>query len=63
MRIRKFTGMSIAAKMPKARIGRMSERAFAAKATAVVDEVTRMARKERLKAKDKRLSSSLAIAG
>ena len=43
-------GIRMAAKLPKARIGLMSERAFAAKATAVVVEVTKMARKDLLKA-------------
>lgn len=43
-------GIRMAAKLPKARIGLMSERAFAAKATAVVVEVTRMARNDLLKA-------------
>lgn len=50
MTIRKFTGMIIAAKIPKPRIGRISDAALAMKATAVVLEVTAIARKERLKA-------------
>lgn len=45
---RKLTGMMIAAKMPKARIGLISERAFARKAIAVVLEVTKIALNERL---------------
>ena len=50
MTIKKFTGIIMAAYIPNARIGRMSERALARKATAVVDDVTAMARKARLKA-------------
>ena len=46
--MQKFTGIIIAAKMPKALIGRMSEAALAKKAIAVVLDVTRMAPKERL---------------
>ena len=49
MTIKKLTGMIIAAKIPKARIGRMSDKALARKAMAVVLEVTRIALKERLK--------------
>ena len=47
--MRKLTGTMIAAKMPNALIGRMSDRAFARNAIAVVLDVTRMARNERLK--------------
>ena len=42
----KFTGMIIAAKIPKPRIGRMSDRALERNAIAVVEEVTRIARKD-----------------
>ena len=48
--MRKFTGTMIAAKIPKARIGLISEEALAKKATAVVLEVTAMARNDLLKA-------------
>ena len=47
--IKKLTGMIIAAKIPNARIGLMSERALERKAMAVVLDVTRIALKERLK--------------
>lgn len=50
MRMAKLTGMMIAAKIPNARIGLMSERAFDRKAIAVVLDVTMMALNERLKA-------------
>ena len=59
----KFTGISIAAKIPNARIGLISDSALARKATAVVLEVTRIARNERLKAKDRRRYSLFAIEG
>ena len=45
----KLTGMIVAAKMPNARIGLMSDRAFDRNAIAVVLDVTRMALNERLK--------------
>ena len=45
MTMKKLTGMMIAAKMPNARIGRISERALARKAIAVVLEVTKIALK------------------
>ena len=45
---RKFTGIIIAAKIPNARIGTISESAFARKATDVVLDVTMMALKARL---------------
>ena len=48
--MRKFIGTMIAAKIPKARIGLISEEALARKATAVVLEVTAMARNDLLKA-------------
>lgn len=48
--IKKLTGMMIAAKIPKARIGLMSDVALARKATAVVLDVTAMALKDLLKA-------------
>lgn len=50
MSMTKLTGTMIAAYMPKARIGRISEIAFAKNATAVVDEVTSIELNERLKA-------------
>jgi len=50
MTIRKLTGIKMAAKMPNARIGLISLSALARKATAVVLEVTRIARNERLNA-------------
>ena len=45
---KKFTGMIIAAKIPNARIGLMSDRALERNAIAVVLEVTRMARNDLL---------------
>ena len=63
MTIKKFTGTIIAAKMPKPRIGRMSDAALARKATAVVLEVTAIARNDRLKAYAIRRFSSEAIKG
>ena len=63
MTIKKLTGTMIAAKIPKALIGLISDKEFARKATAVVLEVTAMARKERLKAYASLLFSSLAIMG
>ena len=48
--MKKFTGIIIAANIPKALIGLIAEKAFAAKATAVVLEVTVIARNERLNA-------------
>ena len=50
MTIKKLIGIRMAAKMPNAQIGLISLRALARKATAVVLDVTRIARKERLKA-------------
>ena len=50
MTIPKFTGTMIAAKMPKALIGLMSEPAFERNAMAVVLDVTKIAPKERLQA-------------
>ena len=50
MTMRKLTGTMIAAKIPNPRIGLMSEAAFAKNATAVVLEVTAMARNDLLKA-------------
>ena len=47
IRMKKLTGTIIAAWIPKARIGRMSEIAFARNATAVVDEVTSIELNER----------------
>ena len=44
---KKLTGIIIAAKIPNALIGLMSERAFDRKANAVVLDVTRMALNER----------------
>ncbi len=49
MTIRKLTGIIIAAKIPNARIGLMSDRALARNAIAVVLDVTKIALKERLK--------------
>ena len=46
---RKFTGIIIAAKIPNARIGTISDNAFAKKATEVVLDVTMIALKARLK--------------
>ena len=45
----KFTGIIIAAKMPNARIGTISDRPLAKNATDVVLEVTKIALKARLK--------------
>ena len=56
----KFTGTMMAAKIPKARIGRISLEALARKAKHVVLEVTVIARKERLNAYAILLFSSLA---
>ena len=50
MTIPKFTGTMIAAKMPKALIGLISEPAFERNAIAVVLDVTKIAPKERLQA-------------
>ena len=61
MTIKKLTGTIIAAKIPKALIGLISEAAFARKATAVVLEVTAMARNERFQAYASLLFSSPAI--
>lgn len=63
MTIMKLTGIRMAANMPKARIGLISDNALAKKATAVVLEVTRIALKDRLNAKARRLCSLLAIKG
>ena len=62
MRI-KFTGMIIAAKIPNARIGTISDSPFARKATDVVLDVTMMALKARLKAYAILSLSSLAMLG
>ena len=59
--MKKLTGIMIAAKMPKARIGRMSLIALARNAMAVVLEVTRIALKDRLKQYDMRLALSSAM--
>ena len=48
--MKKLTGIMMAAKIPKERIGLISEAALARKATAVVLDVTMMALNERLKA-------------
>ena len=60
IKIMKLTGMIIAAYIPNPLIGLISENALARNATAVVLDVTVMARNERLKAKASlRLSSFL----
>lgn len=61
MTMKKLTGMMIAAKMPNARIGRISERAFAMNAIAVVLDVTKIALNERLKVYDILLALSSAM--
>ena len=61
--IRKFTGTIMAAKIPNARIGLISDEALARKATAVVLEVTAIARNDLLKAYAILRLSSAAIAG
>ena len=63
MTIKKLTGTIIAAKMPKPLIGRMSDAALARNATAVVLDVTAIARKERLNAYARRRFSSFAMNG
>ena len=57
----KLTGIIIAAKMPNARIGTISDRAFARNATHVVLDVTKIAPKARLKVKAILSFSSFAI--
>ena len=47
--MKKLTGMMIAAKIPKARMGRTSDKALAKKAIDVVLEVTSIARNDLLK--------------
>ena len=59
----KLTGMMIAAKIPNARIGRISERAFDKNAIAVVLDVTAMALYDRRKANAMRRCLSFAISG
>ena len=59
--MKKFTGIKMAANMPKALIGLMSDSVFARKAAAVVLEVTVIARKERLNEYATRLFSSFDI--
>ena len=49
MTIKKFTGTMIAAKIPNALIGRISDAALAKKATVVVLEVTAIALNDLLK--------------
>ena len=61
--MKKFTGIIIAAYIPKVQIGFKSEKTFAKKATAVVLEVTAMALNERLKEQASRLCSSFEMLG
>jgi len=61
MTMKKLTGIMIAAKIPNARIGLMSESALAKNAIAVVLEVTRIARNDLLKLYDMRLARSSAM--